>query len=269
MLWSRTVYYLIPRVQVSDLASTKSMEMENASQSKSPTNVPESTCDDAQGELFPTANHRQSLSGSTGNLPASTGDSLTLDAAELVKCRSTTPPGKRTRSHTWSQVKGLILKNVRENKKAAKNAKQTLSYPVSPSGGDSQPNQLTVESNSTSGASSDVSQAQPSSQQAAQEIPCSPSLSGSSSASSSPSFSRPTNLPFELEPSAVPVPPPRAKKKHHKSRGAPKKGKCVDLRSSQMVASGGAFTSMMKKFRKPMHSPKDACLGTERILTFS
>lgn len=196
-----------------------------------------------------------------GKLPSSSAEANLEVVEPIPKCRSTTPPvGKaRSRSHTWSQVKGLIIKNVRENRKTGKNLRQTLSYPASPGGSsDTQPN---LESNSTSATGSDIYTAQ---QLSAQDF-VSPSLSSSSSSSSSPPLSRPTNLPLNLDTpsSAAPVPPPRVKKKksllnfNAPGGGVKKPAKCVDLRSSH-VPTGGAFTSMMKKFRKPL-SPR-ACL---------
>jgi hypothetical protein len=230
------------------------MEMENKSP-KSPTNAES----DEAGELFPT-NHRQSLSGSMGKLPSTNTEANTLDVEPAVKCRSTTPPATmkavRSRSHTWSQVKGLIIKNVRENKKSAnKNLKQTLSYPASPGG---------------ENASSDQAVNSISETLSAQPEAISASASTSSSSSSSPSLSyRPNTLDLADAPKA----PPRVKKKKSKltsfNPAVVKKPRCIDLRSSGQNSgiggggavdgggrssgsgSSGAFTSrMMKKFRK-------------------
>lgn len=134
---------------------------------------------------------------------------------------------------------------------------------TSPGGGgtESQPqNQVTLAIDSSSTLATDVSQAQ----QSAQDL-VSPSMSGSSSSSSSPTPTRPNNLPLEddIDASSVPQPPPRTKKKKSRITIPKKSGKCVDLRGSSQVPTSG-FTSMMKKFRKPLKSrvfrPKSAIL---------
>ncbi|XP_021964432.1 syntaxin-binding protein 5 isoform X2 [Folsomia candida] len=245
-----------PTDQVSDLASTKSMEMETPSTQKTPsTTVPDSTST-SDVELFPT-NHRQSLSGSMSKLP-SAAESATLDV-ELqpnLKCRSTTPPATmksaRSRSHTWSQVKGLIIKNVRESKKSAKST-----------------NKQTTSPDTTTPINQPVNNDTDAQQESSSLV--SPSLSGSSSSSSSPSLSgRPTTL--DLEQSSPPVPPPRSHHHHHKKKkksslfnainstsgGGAAKKKCVDLRSSSAGAGGGSGgaggagggSRWMKKFQK-------------------
>lgn len=246
--------------QVSDLASTKSMEMETPSTQKTPsTTVPDSTST-SDVELFPT-NHRQSLSGSMSKLP-SAAESATLDV-ELqpnLKCRSTTPPATmksaRSRSHTWSQVKGLIIKNVRESKKSAKST-----------------NKQTTSPDTTTPINQPVNNDTDAQQESSSLV--SPSLSGSSSSSSSPSLSgRPTTL--DLEQSSPPVPPPRSHHHHHKKKkksslfnainstsgGGAAKKKCVDLRSSSAGAGGGSGgaggagggSRWMKKFRKILYT---------------
>jgi hypothetical protein len=141
-----------------------------------------------------------------------------------TKLRSTTPPAvmpKRNRSATWSQVKGLVLKNVRENKKTVKSGRST-SYPASPG-----ENSMAIEADFAQNTNQTLELGSPSSD---------------SSSSSSPT-SRPYNLDF-------PQPPSKAKKKKLLKKEHRKGKKCVDLRSQQVPVAGTGFTSMMKKFRK-------------------
>jgi len=299
------------RLQVSDLVSTKSMELETETPqntpNKSPTSIkmtstassgggsyssvvnpppgdnsscPEESFSASSKDLFPGNHVPPNLSGSMGKLPSNSSEASSLDVVgdNLPKCRSTTPPAvnkARSRSHTWSQVKGLIIKNVRENRSKSKRH-STASYPASPGGGVG----ATSDNPSVSLNVIDSSEGlQTTSSTVPSSSGVSPSMSSSSSPSSSPPLSRPTNLPLNLDPPAIPVPPPRVKKKksllsfntqatssnsshhHHYQK---KSGKCVDLRSGGLGSGGpnysggqtggssgpSSFTSMMKKFRK-------------------